>query len=411
MTTPLAPPAGSPADFEGAKRAFLDGLAHLQAGRLDAAEAAFEVSLALLPGRPSTLVNLAATRLALGKPAPALEAADAALAAEPDSADACLQRARALTALGRHADALAAFDRLVALKPEIAPFWTLRGETLERLGRVGEALQSHDRALTLDATHAPAWSRRGGLLREMGRLAEAATAYEQAIAHGLDDELHRHYLAAVRGGASTHAPRAYVQALFDDYAAEFDAHLQALGYRAPATLERELQAAVGPRRFPHALDLGCGTGLCGHWMKARADQLCGVDLSAAMLDQARALACYDELLQADVAEHLAASNEPLDLVVAADVFIYVGELGAVFASVAQRLRPGGVFAFSVERAPADAPGVQLQPSLRYAHSAAYVRALAAQQGLRVLRWLEAPIREDQRESIPGLYVLLEQPAA
>ena len=40
------------------------------------------------------------------------------------------------------------------------------------------------------------------------------------------------------------------------------------------------------------------------------------------------------------------------LVIAADVFIYVGALEAVFASVRQRLAPCGCFAFSVERADA-----------------------------------------------------------
>ena len=70
-----------------------------------------------------------------------------------------------------------------------------------------------------------------------------------------------------------------------------------------------------------------------------------------------------------------------------------------------------MFAFSVERAPEGEPGVRLQPSLRYAHSPGYVRALADANGLQVLRWLEAPIREDQHESIPGLYVLLGRQAA
>ena len=48
---------------------------------------------------------------------------------------------------------------------------------------------------------------------------------------------------------------------------------------------------------------------------------------------------YDRLLLADLVEHLQHTPERHDLVVAADVFIYVGELDAVFGGVVRVLRP------------------------------------------------------------------------
>ena len=54
---------------------------------------------------------------------------------------------------------------------------------------------------------------------------------------------------------------------------------------------------------------------------------------------------------------------------AADVFIYVGELEPVFARL-ERAMGEGVFCFSVESLEGDGAGVRLLPSLRYAHSAA-----------------------------------------
>ena len=91
---------------------------------------------------------------------------------------------------------------------------------------------------------------------------------------------------------------------------------------------------------------------------------------------------YDALHRADLVEHLLTTGERHDLVVAADVFIYVGDLAPVFEGVARVLRPGGLFAFSVEPAPADA-GFVLQPSLRYAHGEGAIRALAARHGQAV----------------------------
>lgn len=48
-----------PATFEQAKAFFLQGLDHYQAGRFAQAERDFAASLALAPGRVSTLTNLA----------------------------------------------------------------------------------------------------------------------------------------------------------------------------------------------------------------------------------------------------------------------------------------------------------------------------------------------------------------
>ena len=87
------------------------------------------------------------------------------------------------------------------------------------------------------------------------------------------------------------------------------------------------------------------------------------------------------------------------------MFIYVGALEAVFAGAARVLEPGGVFSFSVERAD-DAHDYRLMPSQRYAHSERYLRALADSHGLTVIKTLAKPIRQDQQQSIDGLYVYL-----
>lgn len=379
--------AHTPGDaaFEAAKALFLDGLAALQGGRLAAAEAAFLGSLERMPGRVSTLVNLAATRLALRRPADALVNADAVLALEPANLDALFHRGSALAELGRHGPALEAFRAVCRLDPQ----------------------------------RAEAWSHAGAVLRETGRLAEAAQAFEQAIAHGADPQLHRYYLASVRGADAaaspslfpSSAPAHYVQALFDAYADEFDAHLvEVLGYSAHTTLVEHLPfPAAG--RFASGLDLGCGTGLCGTLLADRVGRLTGVDLSAGMLARAAATGRYAQLLQTDLVDHLRSTEEHHDLVLAADVFIYVGDLAPVFEAVARVIAPGGMFCFSVEAASREPLDFELLPSLRYAHSQRYVAALAARHGFATVRQVDAPIREEQRVPIAGRYVYLRRGAS
>ena len=416
---PALPEAPPDDRFSAAKQQFLTGLDCLDSVRLPEAERHFLAALELLPGRASTLINLAATRLLLGRPGDALASAEAALAAEPDSAEAALHRATALAALSRHSEALIAFDRLLAVDDTQAEVWSRQAQTLSALGRPAEALRSCERALAIEPNAPGLWSRYGELLRESARLAEAAHAFEQAIAQGGDPELHGYLLASVGGAAMPpRAPDRYVQALFDGYADDFDRHLVGvLGYQAHAVLTRHLALlARGP--FESALDLGCGTGLCGPLVKPQARHLTGVDLSAAMLVKAGALGVYSERVQGDLVSHLRATQRRYDLVLAADVFIYVGELDDAFSAVREATLPGAVFCFTAEVPPqratngpapvagSDMQGVQLLPSLRYAHSEGYLRRLAALHGFTVLDILRQPVRHDQREPIDGLYLYL-----
>ena len=388
----------------------------------------------------STRVNLAATRLRLGRPAEALTELDAVLAAEPQHLDAWCHRAVALAGLGRDAESLAAadhvlaadpshevawfhrgqaldrlrrfgqaqsaFERLLALQPQHAEAWFRLGQSQQRQGQLSEALVSLDQALALAPATAGAWTQRGSLLKDLGRTAEAATAFERAIELGADAELNRFFLASLGTQASpANAPRSYVQALFDDYAEGFDQHLvEVLGYQAHRQLVTPL-AGLQTQAFESALDLGCGTGLCGPLLRPLVSLLTGLDLSQAMLDRAAARNVYDRLVQADLVDHLRSTPERHDLVVAADVFIYVGELDAVFAGVVRVLRPGGVFCFSVEQAQDDRP-VALNSHLRYAHSLPYLQGLAQRHGLRLLRSVAEPIRQDRTQAIPGLYLYL-----
>lgn len=397
--------------FEQARLLFVEGMRCFEAGQLEDAERCFVSSLALLPGRTSTRVNLAATRLRLGRPQQALELADQVLTDEPDNVDAWFNRGCALEQLGRHEEALASQRKVLALNDRLAEPWLHQGRSLQSLGRLEQALESYDRALALDAALASAWSQRGGLLRELLRLDEAAHAFRQALAHGGDPELNRYFLASVEAqGASapvpTAAPARYVASLFDDYADRFDEHLVGqLHYRAHTALVGHLEA-LARGRFRSALDLGCGTGLCGPLLRPLTERLTGVDLSGRMLDKARALGVYDQLQQADILDALRGSQHKRDLVLAADVFIYIGNLAPIFAAVHEVLIAGGLFCFSAEIAEQAGPGFELLPSLRYAHSESYLRGEAARHGFDVLDLLRQPIRQEQHGTIEGLCVYL-----
>ncbi len=404
----------TPAPEQQSRDLFFTGIGHFEAGRLNEARECFERCLALTPGRPSVLGNLGVTLFRLGHTREALPLLQQATAGEPGFGDAWAGLGLAHEAHGDWAAAVQALTKALAIADKSPALWLSLGQCQARLGHAQHALQALDRALALDPNLAAAWSLRGGLLRETGQFDAAAQSFERAIALGADRELHAYYLASVRGGRAppATAPRQYVEALFDDYAADFQGHLvEKLDYRGHELLLRPLiDQRLAGRRLRTVFDLGCGTGLCAPLLHPHCDAIDGVDISSEMLKQAAKLGLYRELVHADIGSFLAGTTQRVDLVVAADVMIYVGELSGVFRDVARLLEPGGWFAFTVELPTSGDEDLQLLPSLRYAHSERHVRRLAAQCGLEVDELRPAPLRHEQGKPVPGLYVTLRQGA-
>ena len=159
-------------------------------------------------------------------------------------------------------------------------------------------------------------------------------------------------------------------------------------------------------RFGSMLDLGCGTGLGGAAFRPYVDWLVGVDISPAMVAKARSKGLYDRLAVLDLLHFLdadAQSQARYHLVVAADVFVYASDLGAIAAAAARVLAPDGLFAFTVETHAGD--GVVLQQTLRYAHGAAHVRAAIADAGLNLLALNHAVTRKEKGVPVPSLVVV------
>ena len=273
-----------------------------------------------------------------------------------------------------------------------------------------------EQALEIAPRYAPAWILLGrareamfGARGDPGQRAGAVRAY--ACARDIDpDGAFGAQVDLARLGAGDGLPAltpAYVRALFDGYAPRFERHLvEGLGYVGPALLRAALDRfADAPRCFPVAVDLGCGTGLAGAAMAERVGHLTGIDLSPAMLALARAKGCYDRLVEADGLAFLAAGRlGSVDLCVAADVFIYIADLGPMLAAMARALRPAGIAAFTVQSHAGS--GAVLSADGRYAHADGHLTAAIAAAGLKILGLQPAAVRREGGEPVPGRVAVL-----
>jgi len=281
-------------------------------------------------------------------------------------------------------------------------------QDLEEKGDLAGAAELLEQALERTPSYASAWFALGELREKLGDAPGAAAAYRQAREADPED---RHgallNLIRLKAEATSAMPRAYVRALFDHYAPDFDRSLlEGLTYTAPQLLLAALERWGS--HFDSALDLGCGTGLAGAAVRSRVDSLVGVDLSPRMVEEARKKNIYDRLEISELQEFLDAEQKDgaaYHLVLAADVFAYFPDLAPIACAIGAVLAPRGLFSFTVETRGGD--GVELGEGLRFAHSESHVRAALAAADLRVLSLDSASTRREKGIQVPGLVAVAE----
>ncbi len=134
------------------------------------------------------------------------------------------------------------------------------------------------------------------------------------------------------------------RATYDELASEYDHHLETeCGYRSPDEVAEVVVGLGGSGRW---LDLGAGTGLIGHALHRRGQELelVALDLSASMLERARC-PLYVEHHRVDVLRRIP-GRERFDGAVASGLMEYVVNVPALLHRVASRIRVGGWFVFT-----------------------------------------------------------------
>jgi predicted TPR repeat methyltransferase len=332
----------------------------------------------------------------------ALTAYERSLQLNPGFAEAHNNRGNALKIMGRSDEALAAYECAIRLKPECALFHNNRGSVLIILGRLEEALAAYERAVEINPAFAEAHCSRGKCLSVSGRLSEAAEAFRLAMAHDPTLVDAKYYLAALgEAEAPPLSPREHVIREFDEFADHFDNRLlNDLGYKIPQHLFDAVNKQRKQTKQIDILDLGCGTGLSGATFSGIASQLVGVDLAPRMLAKAEERNIYTDLIEADICHAMKQVEQTFDLVISADVFVYIGALEEVFSLVRQRLNPGGLFAFSIELLESDMD-YQLRPTGRYAQSHAYIKRLSIDNNFEEVSGTLVTVRYEGGKPVTG----------
>jgi protein O-GlcNAc transferase len=161
--------------------AFADAMAHHQAGRFDAAAAAYRAILDRNPEHADSLHLLGLIAVETDDPAAGIALIRRAMALEPGFAPHHNSLGHAFRRLGRLDDAVREYQDAAVLRPGSAEIHNNLATTLCDLGRREEAVEHYRRAAAVAPDVADIWYNLANILTETEASAEADVCYRTAI--------------------------------------------------------------------------------------------------------------------------------------------------------------------------------------------------------------------------------------
>ncbi len=384
-----------------------------QAGQLSEAERAYRQLLAEFPGDANVAHFLGLLCFQQEKIEEALALLQQSLETDPANPHAWNNLGNIYKHLNSKEDARKAYLQATSTGLPAPAAWYNLALIYLREKRIEDALSALREATRCSSGFINALQTLAFVYYVLDRPRDAFDVYKQWAAEAPDDPTPRHMLAAASGqDVPARADDKYIVKTFDRFAETFDDKLRRLEYRAPQLVAASLlhhplyqtgQAAV--------LDAGCGTGLCGPLLKSTAGRLVGVDLSSKMLERAVDRGVYDEVHQGELTGFMRSHPAEFDIVVAADVLCYFGRLEPALQAAHVALRPGGLFAFSVEALLEAGSEEDFRIGLhgRYSHARAYIDRAAAASGFTAPDVEQAVLRKEFDNPVHGYLVLARRP--
>jgi predicted TPR repeat methyltransferase len=384
------------------------GLLALHHNALDEAEAYFQSVLDADAHDIESLVNLGVVALKRELAQTAIQYFTQALLLNEHHLEARHNLAATFIHYDRFENALTHYRILLQTHPREAEYLYNAGVAEMALGHLAPARGYFETLLQQHPLHHDALTNLAAIHARLGQKQQAIDLLTKAQSSNPHDPSCQLMLAALTGDtrAAKTSPE-YARNLFNNYALYYNRHLkETLQYTLPEHFARIMhQTIYSVAPIPHSLDLGCGTGLMGNVLRELSTQLTGVDIAEKMLKQAAQTGLYNQLITREGVDFLESCPTPFNLIVAADMLPYLGDLHPLFLAIRRGLTQGGYWLFSIEISAKEQ--YQLQPSTRFAHHPEYIRALQAQHQLHIIHQERVIARHQAEQEVPVMVYLMQ----
>lgn len=269
------------------------------------------------------------------------------------------------------------------------------------------AITFYKKGLEHNSSHLSIISNLAYVLHKTGNEEEACIYFQKLLTLAPDNSSARHMVTALTETESETAPPEYVMNVFDSYASNYEESLvKELEYKVPQQL-LDIFKTLYSSDFSaeHMLDLGCGSGLAAEKFNFCTKIITGIDLSSEMLAIAADKDIYTNIFQVDILDFLQQDSTSYDLVIAADVFTYIGDLSEIFSTLSRRVKKNTPFIFSTELADSN---YLLKKSGRFGHAENYIDECAAAAEWKIVKHTFVNLRKERGKWIQGQLHFLER---
>jgi len=323
---------------------------------------------------------------------------------EPYDTDALYNLGSIFLKLHNPQEAAKYFLRLIPLSSDSENYYNLGIAYMEQ-EKHQEAIIYFEQALHINPDYIEAHNNLGAIFLKLNDHSKASSHYKEVLRIDPKNIEASYILDAINDSHHyTTAPSIYIENLFNQYAPYYDQHLtKILDSKIPYLIHKAIIEIISEKHNLNILDLGCGTGLIGEKFHPIANTLIGIDLSEKMLEQAKQKNFYTELVLEDINNAIKKYNN-IDLVIAADTLVYIGNLEQIFYHLTTTLKPNGMFAFTIETT-SNYPYC-LQKTARFAHDKKYIQDLSHKYNFDIILCNNIILRKHYNTNIEGLLYVL-----
>ena len=360
------------------------GVALQEAGRLAEAIKVYQKVIVTKPDDSKTYNNLGTALRDLSDFEGALTSYMKAISIDPIFEEAHLNLGLAYREVGQLENSRDSLKTAVKLNDMFVEAHYQLGNTYTRLRQPDSALKYYETALERRPDYVDVYNAVGRLLLGLGRLDDAKTNFHKILDLDPKDEKFgaRLLLAHIGEGlAPEQTPISYMQHYYRQNIDRWDRLSKK--YNGHRMVEEAIRSLFKPKSELQILDLGCGTGNMGKFLRAYALSLVGIDISEEMIQKAAAKGIYDELATEDLLSYLSTASKRYDLIVCAAVLIHFGNLRKALEGLSTCLEEEAKAIFTLF----DYPGPEnyaVNSEGWFSHNANYVKTVAETLSLRVL---------------------------
>jgi len=388
-----------------------EGISLLAAGELDQAEIAFERAIKSKPLQDTGYLHKGKLLLIRGRDREAEVCFAKALNCNPHAHEALYGLSIINERQGQLDAALALAIQAVNANGAIFDSLVLLGQLLLRKQNWHSAEQIFQQTLSVVPDNLYVLQGLISALSAQGKLATLCDHIRDLIVAKPDNKALAYLHHALSGENPLRAPAEYVTAYFNDYAERYDYFLQPMHlYRSSMICDALLSLPqLKDKSGLSLLDLGCGAGEAGDLLYDITQVRVGIDLAIRMLDKARMRKCYQDLYALDIVEFVMGSDRAFDIIIAADVLPYIGDLEPFITGARNVMSSGSLFAFTVEKAEGKT-SFQLHANGRYSHGQAYVQELLSHHGYDIVLQDDILLRFHMNAPVKGMLFVIKKMA-